>query len=77
MVRGLIVSLYHDFFREISINFFLKVQVINTFFNINFNILDSSLLIFFFFFKFFVFLLILTFAVILMFLQALFLFLAV
>jgi hypothetical protein len=77
MVRGLIVSLYHDFFREISINFLLKFQSIYIILNVNFNITSSSLLIFFFFLKIFFFFLILTFTIILMFLQALFLFLAV
>lgn len=79
LVRGLICSFYHDFLREISINFFGKMQDYFFLWNnlFNFNIINSYWIIVLFFFKFLFFIFILTFAVVLMFLQALFLFLAV
>ena len=79
IIRGVICSLYHDFFREISILFFFKIYNFFFFLNFvfNFNIINSFWFLSVFFIKFFFIVIVMTFAVLLMFLQILFLFLAI
>ncbi len=78
LIRGIICSLYHDFFKEIVILYLIKLQKIlfiwNFFFFFKLNIIYFLLL---FLFKILFIIILSTFLVVLMFLQALFLFLAV
>ena len=76
MVRGIICGLYHDFFREISMILIFKMQLINhqmLFFTAPYNIFYMMYTVNMYFIIF----LIISFTVFLMFLQILFLFLAV
>ena len=79
MIRGIICSLYHDFLKEIFIYYFFKIQYLNLIWSsiFNFNEINN-----FFFFciiiiKLYYLIIIMTLASLLMFLQVLFLFLAI
>lgn len=78
LIRGIICSLYHDFFKEIVILYLVKLQKILFIWNFFFFFkINMVCFLFLFLLKIFFIIILSTFLVILMFLQALFLFLAV